>query len=284
MLIRELIQNISSSLESIYDKHEATKISELLIMNNLYISHRFELYQRLNETIDDAIYKKIRKKWKRLLKAEPIQYVIHKTWFFDMEFYVNHDVLIPRPETEEMCRQIIIDLSNIKHSNLIDIGTGSGCIAISIKKHFRRWNVFATDVSDKALRIAKCNAKKNQVSIFFFQDDLFKSALYNTNFIFDVIVSNPPYIPEHEKATMHKNVINFEPPSALFVPSDNPLLFYKAIVYFANKKLTQNGVVYVEIHEHFSQEVIDLFKQHQYQTMLFNDIHNKPRFVKAVKV
>ncbi len=276
--------NISSSLESIYDKHESIRISELLIMSNLGVLHRFELYQQLNQTVDKGIYKKICRKWKRLLKAEPIQYVIHKAWFFDMEFYVSRDVLIPRPETEEMCRQVLNDFSDVNHLNLIDIGTGSGCIAISLKKHVQTWNIFATDVSDKALRVAECNALKNQVSVFFLHDDILRSALYNSSFMFDVIVSNPPYIPENEKAMMHKNVVNFEPHDALFVPPDNPLLFYKAILYFANKKLTQSGAVYVEIHEHFFQQVRDLFTQHQYQTILFNDIHNKPRYVKAIKL
>lgn len=286
MIIRDLVQVIDTALKTLYDDNESKRIAEWLIMDILQISHRFELYQHLNEHVDEhsLLYKRIQNKWRRLLRSEPIQYVTHKAWFMDMEFYVARGVLIPRPETEEMCRQLISDVDSNVSIKVLDVGTGSGCIAVSLKKYCPHWNIMATDVSSTALRIAQCNAKKHEVDVFWVYDNILNSSLFNNDTVFDIIVSNPPYIPENEKNMMHKNVVDYEPHDALFVPPDDPLLFYKAIVYFANNKLVQNGVVYVEIHEHFYQQIIDLFVQHRYETMLFYDIHNKPRYVKAIKL
>lgn len=284
MIIRDLVQVIDSTLKKLYDDNESKRIAEWLIMDVLQISHRFDLYQHMNKPIDEhsLVYKRLRNKWHRLLRSEPIQYVLHKAWFMDIEFYVSQGVLIPRPETEELCRRIIHDVDSNVSINVLDIGTGSGCIAVSLKKYCPQWNVVATDVSNAALRIAQCNAKKHKVGVSLVYDNILNSSFYKNDTEFDVIISNPPYIPENEKAMMHKNVVDYEPHVALFVPPDDPLFFYKAIVHFANKKLIQHGVVYVEIHEHFYQQVIDLFVQHRYETMLFYDIHNKPRYVKAI--
>jgi release factor glutamine methyltransferase len=183
----------------------------------------------------------------RLKNSEPIQYILGECDFYGLKFKVNTAVLIPRPETEELMQWIIKDLplSPLK-GELLDIGTGSGCIAISLKKEFPDLTVSAMDISSEALKISKENAMLNGVEINFIQSDILKISQLDRKY--DLIVSNPPYIPERDKKTMESNVLDFEPHIALFVSDEDPLIFYRKIAELATNHLTENGSLYFEIH------------------------------------
>ncbi|MCX7862478.1 MAG: peptide chain release factor N(5)-glutamine methyltransferase [Bacteroidales bacterium] len=283
MIIREILNNITVSLKSIYSINEAQTIAEWLIMDVLHIQTRFELFEKFDHEIEKEsfTFKVFEQKWKRLLRNEPIQYVLHKAWFLDLEFYVNSYVLIPRPETEELCRLILKESDvNIK-KKILDIGTGSGCIAVTLKYFAPMWDVCASDVSDDALKIARCNANKFSLDVTFIKDSILHSQI---NEKYDLIVSNPPYIPQNEMKSMHSNVVQYEPHIALFVPENDPLMFYKAIISFANNGLNRSGVIYTEIHENYSADLIHIFSENNYETKLYRDIHNKPRIIKAIKL
>jgi len=193
----------------------------------------------------------------RLKTGEPIQYCIGKTNFYGFDFFVTHDTLIPRPETEELVEWIIDDLKEINtHVKIIDIGTGSGCIAISLSKELKNATVSALDFSIKALKIAENNTNHNQAVVTFHHIDILATASLPDNY--DVIVSNPPYVKQDKKAEMHQNVLKFEPENALFVPNHDPLVFYRKIGVLAQKHLKRGGYLYFEINQHLGQQTIDL--------------------------
>lgn len=286
MIIRELRNNISNSLCVIYDKNEAINISEWLIMEVLGVKEKIFFIDMLDEEIDknSLKYKVILQKFKRLLRNEPIQYVLHKAWFYGFEFYVNRYTLIPRPETEEMCLKIIQTFIEQKNMSVLDIGTGSGCISIILKKYFPSWSVVATDVSINALKIAQCNAIKHNTKIKFLNDDIFRTELTKSDLKFDIIVSNPPYVPLSEKEKIKPNVKNYEPAIALFVPDENPLIFYEAICNVANYILKNDGYIFLEVHENYATKVEKLLTRNSYDVILFYDMQNKQRFLMAKRI
>ena len=196
---------------------------------------------------------------KDLLRNKPIQYVIGETEFCDLKFKVNENVLIPRPETAQMISKIVNSQHSIvnSHCSIIDIGTGSGCIAISLAKMISNSNVYALDISEEALKIAKENASNNNVNVSFIHDDIL-NLKNNIETKFDIIVSNPPYVRELEKAEMHNNVLGWEPHNALFVSDNDPLIFYRNILEFAKTHLKDNGEVWFEINEYLGKEMSDL--------------------------
>ncbi|MGV6861741.1 MAG: peptide chain release factor N(5)-glutamine methyltransferase [Putridiphycobacter sp.] len=220
---------------------------------------------------------------KRLQKHEPIQHILGIVEFYGCPFKVNGDVLIPRPETEELVDLILNDLKN-KQLNVLDIGTGSGCIPICLKKNNKNLKVSAVDISDSALEVARQNAKLNQVEIDFYQADVLKSEL---DFITqqDVIISNPPYVLDRDKKNMAQNVLNFDPHLALFVDDKTPLLFYKRIVYLAQKILNPSGIIYFEIHEEFGEAIYQLLQENGFTGVkIIKDLQGKDRMAKAIKV
>ncbi|MEL0650943.1 peptide chain release factor N(5)-glutamine methyltransferase [Algibacter sp. TI.3.09] len=202
----------------------------------------------------------------------PIQYILGETEFYGLTFKVNDNTLIPRPETEELVSWVLKSVEENKSINILDIGTGSGCIAISIAKNLPNANVFALDVSVEALKVARENAELNQVAITFINQDILsvegEQLLVDTKF--DIIVSNPPYVRHLEKKLMQTNVLENEPHLALFVDDENPLEFYKAITEFASHNLKENGLLFFEINEYLGNEMIQLLKGNH-----FNDIHLK---------
>jgi release factor glutamine methyltransferase len=198
----------------------------------------------------------------RLYNFEPIQHIFGSTVFYRLPFKVNKHTLIPRPETEELVDWILSENPDKKNLSAVDIGTGSGCIAISIAKNKPDWKVSAFDISDEAIAIAKGNAVQNDVRIFFQKEDVLSSNFVsNKSEKFDIIVSNPPYICETEKTTMSPNVLNYEPSLALFVSDSDPLIFYRQIALFAKKNLSENGQLYFEINQRFGKETVDLLAQ-----------------------
>ncbi|MBP5583649.1 MAG: peptide chain release factor N(5)-glutamine methyltransferase [Bacteroidales bacterium] len=219
----------------------------------------------------------------RLATAEPVQYIRGKADFYDLQFLVNPSVLIPRQETEELVNVILQEHDN-KTPKIIDLGTGSGCIAITLAKHLPNAKVSAVDVSEQALQTAKSNALKNDVSVDFYlgdmQDDDFMSQFPK----FDIIVSNPPYVCQAEKNEMRQNVLQYEPHLALFVEDNNPLQFYRTIAHFASKHLAENGTIYCEINETLGKETKQLFESFGFSKCeIRKDLFGKDRIVKVQK-
>ena len=215
-----------------------------------------------------------------LLKDMPIQYVIGETSFMDLIFKLNKSVLIPRPETEELVNWIIND--EHKNKTILDIGTGSGCIAISLSKNLKNCKVTGWDINEDIIKIANHNATLNNVNVLFELSDITKPLIIDHKY--DLIVSNPPYITHKEKKFISNNVKYFEPHTALFVEDHDPLFFYENISAFANSNLKSNGFLYIEINENFSKEVIKLLKDKGfYDIKLKKDFRLKNRMIKAVK-
>ena len=222
----------------------------------------------------------------RLNTHEPIQYILGETEFYGRRFLVNDSVLIPRPETEELVKYVVdktLRTQNSKPRTLLDIGTGSGCIAISLAKELPNFRVSAYDISEKALETAKKNAELNKADVTFEKVDILNPSFNIHHSPFTIIVSNPPYVTKQEIDRMQKNVLNFEPHLALFVEDSEPLVFYEAIANFAFNNLTDNGLVAVEINETLGEETANVFKRKGFSEVeIIKDIHQKDRFVSAV--
>jgi len=217
----------------------------------------------------------------RLQAMEPIQYIFGECEFYGLPFYVNPSVLIPRPETEELVEWILSDHSN-RNGNLLDIGTGSGCIAITLSHFLKSFSVSAIDISGAALTVAKGNAEKNNCQVQFTQADILKPVTIFEENTFDVIVSNPPYVREQEKQQMSDNVLEYEPHLALFVPDDDPLVFYRTIALFGKKRLKENGKLYLEINEGLGEETVNLLSLLGYRdVVLRKDIFGRDRMIRA---
>ena len=236
---------------------------------------------------------------KELLKNRPIQYIIGETEFCGMRFLVNGNVLIPRPETEEMVNHLAATLSpsfrpdierremgaekSPANVSILDIGTGSGCIAISLAKLIPNSDVTAVDISEKALEVARKNAEANGVNVHFVLDDILQpSTAELIDNQFDIIVSNPPYVCDSEKSEMRANVLEHEPSSALFVPDSDPLIFYRKILEFAQKALKPNGQIWFEINEKFGKETTELCREKGFKNVeIIKDFRGKERVVRA---
>jgi len=261
-----------------YDDHEAANIADLVVENVTgwkRIDRVINKEVKFSSLMEDQLNKYLQE----LSTHKPVQYVLHEAWFAGMKLYVNEHVLIPRPETEELADMAVKESLN-KSITILDIGTGSGCIAIAIKRKLPKADVYAIDVSEEALKVAKKNAIENNVMVNFFLSDILDETKWTSLPLFDLIVSNPPYIPITEKYKMHDNVTKFEPHLALFVSNEDPLIFYKAIARFAKKKLSPNGKILAEIHEDFATQVAEVFNA--FKTEIIKDMQGKDRILKAV--
>ena len=289
-----------SQLVRKFSERESEQLLRILF-EDLFGLDRMKILMNQNLTIDEFQYHQMEKAVADLLNDKPIQYVTGIAEFCDLKFKVNESVLIPRPETEEMV-QMICATSLLCHSNvglreglesigdgakhqpmrIWDIGTGSGCIAIALAKHFTDAEVVAFDVSEKALQVAESNAALNKVKVNFIHDDV----LHPHSEIFsqpvDLVVSNPPYVCEKERKTMENNVLDWEPENALFVPDNDPLRFYRQILRLAKKQLNPDGKVWFEINEAMGKEMLDLCKAEGFAVAeIFNDFAGKARICKA---
>lgn len=216
-----------------------------------------------------------------LKTGKPLQYILGYTEFYGLKFVVNPAVLIPRPETEELVEWILNSVDAAKNLSILDIGTGSGCIPISLKKHLPKSNISAIDISPEALQTAKINAELNEVDIAFTEADILKD-IHPITHNLQLIVSNPPYVTPADKAQMHLNVVNFEPHTALFVPQDDPLLFYKAIADFALANLSSGGLLFLEINESYGQKTTELLSRKGFKNIdVKKDLSGRDRMVKA---
>ncbi|GAA4818451.1 peptide chain release factor N(5)-glutamine methyltransferase [Litoribaculum gwangyangense] len=273
------VQNIfHEELDAIYSKEEVDSFFFILI-DFYYKVSRMELALNPKYEVEEA--HTILKALQDLKRQKPIQYITGETVFYGLPFKVTEDVLIPRPETEELVEWVIKHIHSNNQIRILDIGTGSGCIAISIAKYLPNAMVYALDVSGKALKIAEENAQRNEVDIKFFEEDILKIESIN-DLKFDIIVSNPPYVRELEKELMEPNVLENEPHLALFVKDNNPLLFYEAISKFAVNNLSKKGLLFFEINEYLGQDMMALMKTYFSNIELKQDIFKKDRMIKGV--
>lgn len=283
MTIQQATYFILNQLRKIYSEGESSQITDWL-MENITGSKKVERMMYKETPITETEKLSLKNSLNRLLQHEPIQYVLNEAWFGGMKFYVDQNVLIPRPETEELADWVITDCKfPIHHLSILDIGCGSGCIPIFLKRKLHKAEVWACDLSEGALSVAKKNADQLGAEINFAQLNFLNETEQNQLPSFDIIISNPPYVPEKDKHQMQPNVLHYEPATALFVPDDDALIFYKSIADFGKKKLNPNGAIYVEIHEGLGDSVLKLFQSNGYGAILKKDMQGKDRMVKALK-
>ena len=275
---KELFQYIASALDSL-GKEEAEAISFAVLAEIFHVS-RMDVI--LNKSLPDLDETKLEQVIARLRSHEPLQYIIGHTEFYGHIFKVTPAVLIPRPETEELVDKIVQDNKGKSNLKILDLCTGSGCIAISLALALPGSEVMGVDISDAALEIAAENNVALHANVKFLQRNVLAPLDLEQDY-FDIVVSNPPYVMEHEAALMAKNVLEYEPSLALFVPDEDPLRFYNAILKIANFSLTLHGRLYLEINEQKGKEVCKLCSGLSWNASLLEDIHKKDRFVVAVK-
>jgi len=278
MRIRDYRNQFIQTLTPVYDAGEAESFFYLILEDQKKLKRidlALETEAEFSETEVDQ-WNKILEKLKQFI---PIQYILGKAHFYGLEFEVSQNVLIPRPETEELVDWILSDAKQKREDlKILDIGTGSGCIAISLAKNLPKAKVSAVDVSEKALATAKNNAENNHVSVAFLLQDILETADLEQQF--DIIVSNPPYVRNLEKEEIKQNVLDHEPHLALFVDDHDALIFYRKITELAQKNLSPNGALYFEINQYLGKEMMDLLEQHGFQQMeLRKDIYGNNRMV-----
>jgi release factor glutamine methyltransferase len=289
---------ISGRLQEVYEESEAKNIADLLIEHITSLSKNERLSRNEYEITPEQELA-FRDDIQRLLKHEPIQYLMNKSWFYGLELFVDPSVLIPRPETEELVEWVINDIkasgldvftrdmAGADKTNLLkilDVGTGSGCIALALKKAMPKAEIWGCDMSEEALNVARRNGSALDIRVDFqglnFLDPEQQRQLPTVN----ILVSNPPYIPIKDKQLMDRNVVEHEPHMALFVPNDDPLVFYRALAKFGMHRLYENGSIYMEIHEDLGNQVTDLFKEQGYFSVVVKkDMQGKNRMVKVKK-
>jgi release factor glutamine methyltransferase len=271
-------------LEELQDQYPAAEINAMcnIIIEKLCNLSRIKQLSDPQHSVDLSITKKVKNICKGLIAGNPLQYILGETVFYNCKIYVDGNVLIPRPETEELVDLILKENRNYKGS-IIDFGTGSGCIAIALAYNLPDAKILATDISGEALALALKNAHYNHVKINFVKSDL----LTDMNPSFPqagIIVSNPPYIRPSEKDLMHRNVYDFEPHDALFVPENDPLVFYRAILETSKKILSANGKIYFEINEAMGDEMKKLCESSGFiNIQIIKDINGKERIVKGTR-
>ncbi|HZK94890.1 MAG TPA: peptide chain release factor N(5)-glutamine methyltransferase [Prolixibacteraceae bacterium] len=271
---------IRDSLSQLYCEQEIESISKLIFEKVLGFS-RLQVHLNQHQTISSANLTQITEIVNRLIQFEPIQYILGETEFYGLPLKVNPAVLIPRPETEELVDWIIHDCSLI-NPIILDIGTGSGCIPIALTKNLKGAAAEGWDISADALMVAKKNAEINQVKVNFICTDVLNLNYAEQQQKYDIIVSNPPYITPSEQLLMLKNVVDYEPHVALFVPETDPLIFYRTISEIAIKVLKPGGKLYFEINEQFGNEIVDLLSLKGFKNIILKkDINGKERLVKA---
>ena len=279
MIIKDLYRNFLVQLQKIYNLSEATTITEW-VFEKMASLKRSDILKNPEKKITPAADKLIQETLQELLLHKPVQYVLGEAWFYRMKFKVNAHVLIPRPETEELVEQLIADRkSKLTDPAILDIGTGSGCIPIAIKKNLPAAKLTAIDISKDALALATENATLHNAHVNFMLLDFLDESAWPSLPLFDIIISNPPYIPLNEKEKLAKNVTSFEPHLALFVPDKSPLLFYEKIAAFGKDHLLPNGKIYLETHEDNAKKTAALFRNHYQTVMIKKDMYGKERMV-----
>ena len=284
MRIKEAYHQLQQSIQPLYDNREASNIADL-VMEYITGWNRSRRIIHHDELLSEAQLERYSNCREELLHGRPTQYVLGHAWFCDMRFQVDEHVLIPRPETEELVMEVkkmYADISTDRDHlfKMVDIGTGSGCIAIALKKYFPDWDVWAVDKYNGALAIAKKNAVLLDTEVRFVASDILKEAKTDLLPAFDLIISNPPYIPSEDKSAMDDRVLDHEPHDALFVTDNDPLQFYKAIIAFSEQHLLRGGMLFFETHELYAQEVAALLEANGFEHIVVKkDFQEKERIV-----
>jgi release factor glutamine methyltransferase len=275
------------ALAAIYEPNEIEALT-LLTLSEITGSTKAQLkaFPEKQLTVEQSAH--INAILTRLQTGEPLQYILGHTEFYGLPFKVNPSVLIPRPETEELVEWILSEVGSghLSARSILDIGTGSGCIPITLKKHLPQANISTVDISAEAISTAKQNAELNKVEVNFIKDDILNptdNSLLTAHY--SLIVSNPPYVTLHDKTQMHRNVTDFEPHMALFVPEDDPLIFYKAIADFALKNLNKDGFLFFEINESLGSETVEMLKNKGFKNIeLRQDMSGRDRMIKGTRI
>ena len=273
-------RHFTEALAVTFPQREAEQLMRILLEDLFGIDLKRQLMEP-ELRIDEWQYHQLEEAVKHLLLGEPVQYVTGMARFGDLLIKVSPAVLIPRPETDEMVQKICASLPKEKNIRIWDIGTGSGCIAIALAQHFPNAEVIAFDVSEEALKIAKENAESNGVKVTFVQDDVLNPQSEFFSQPVDLVVSNPPYVCDSERAAMEKNVLDWEPENALFVPDNDPLLFYRQILRLAKNQLNPDGQVWFEINEAKGVEMLHLCHGMGFaEAEILTDFADNPRFLR----
>ncbi|WP_222536564.1 peptide chain release factor N(5)-glutamine methyltransferase [Pedobacter polysacchareus] len=278
MNLSQLLSHFKTELKDVYEEEEVKSIFSVAVEHLLKLS-RSKLMMNYDKELSNEEQEQFFAVAAGLKVHQPIQYLLGEAYFYGAFFKVNEAVLIPRPETEELVDWILED--SLLNKSVIDFGTGSGCIAISLKKHGKALEVTAVDISEEALKLASENALRLESPVHFIHADMLT---FDIDHQFDIIVSNPPYITGKEMAEMHPNVLAHEPHLALFVPDERPLLFYEAIADFAVSHLKENGKLFFEINEYLSKETVEMLNDKGFKYIkLRKDMQGKPRMILASK-
>ena len=284
MTNKEIYRQFLHQLEQIYSSLEAMTITDWTFETVAGVK-RSDLIKNPDQVVENKIILQLNSCLTELMQHKPIQYILGEAWFFKMKFKVNDQVLIPRPETEELVQLVLDDYNNKKYSqesgkilSILDIGTGSGCIAIALKNNLTNSVVHATDVSEGALEIAKENALNLKAEINFISLDFLNENSWHQLPNIDIIISNPPYIPFEEKKILDKNVTHYEAHQARFLTDSSPFIFYEKMAAFGKKHLLANGKIFVEFHEDFAIQTAAIFEV-DYQVEIKKDIFGKDRML-----
>jgi release factor glutamine methyltransferase len=296
MKLLEAEQYIRQKLKYIYDEQEASNITDLFLEYITQLTKTDRVSKKQKE-LSGTELKQLQQGLERLKLNEPIQYITNRVWFYGMELYVDKNVLIPRPETEELVQWIVDDTKMLGKDvfireraeadettqlKILDVGTGSGCIALALKKAMPKAEVWGCDISEEALNVARRNGSCLNIRVDFQGLNFLNEAQQKSLPTVDIIISNPPYIPLRDKKKMDANVVDHEPHTALFVSDDDSLIFYKAIAAFGKKRLYRNGSIYMEVHEEIGKYVINLFNQNGYIDIeLKKDMQGKDRMIRV---
>ncbi len=284
MTLAQAQTDILTKLALLYDDREAANICDWVLEQ---VTGQKRIDRLINKQADLPEEQVIRLQQiiAELQTHRPVQYVLGEAWFAGMRFFVNESVLIPRPETEELVEWIVAECgkpdSRNRTGNILDIGSGSGCIPIALQKKLPQYAVSSIDVSNAALAVARKNAATLDAGVHFQQFDFLEEGNWPELPVFDVIVSNPPYVKQSEQFSMTKHVLDFEPSLALFVPDEDALIFYRKIAAFGKTHLSKGGAIFLEINEALGKETVSLYEQEGYTTELRKDLQGKDRMIKA---
>lgn len=283
MTVTEIFQDLKASLLKQYDDREASAVAEMVLEKLIY-TNRLQRAVDPKREIAPYLFAKVQEAKSKLLTGCPVQYVLQETWFCGLPFKVGPEVLIPRPETEELV-EWVVDRWKKKGARasitILDICTGSGCIAVSLKLRMPGSIVQAIDISQEALRFAVQNSMIHAGDIDFRCMDLLDEPSWKDFKQYDILVSNPPYIKLSEKSEMEFRVKDFEPAIALFVPDQDPLIFYEAIAKFSNGRLTEGGEIFLEINQSLGEETAKVFQSKGFQTELRHDFYGNMRMLRV---
>jgi release factor glutamine methyltransferase len=282
MMIHEARRLLMYKLADIYDSGEAGNIADIVVEHITGLDKKGRIanaHYNLSSSQIDHLQNAIA----RLTLHEPVQYVLNECWFCGLKFYVDKNVLIPRPETEELVEWIVSNLKfPLAKLKILDIGSGSGCIPVTIKRKFRKADVWSCDVSDAALNVAKLNASNLGADVHFVLLDFLRDDERDGLPVFDIIVSNPPYVPQKDRLNMQSNVVDYEPHTALFVPDNDPLVFYKSIAAFGKTNLSNNGQIFLEVYVDYAEAVKNVFLSAGYLSVEIKmDMQGKERMIRV---